>query len=353
MQLLPTPILADMADAFGLMDTFHENLADICYDLNETLILFAFTFAFAGLLLHAYKASLSGSWEGIMGHLLTTGLVAAIIPFFPQWLVEDIRPALSDTLLAELNLDPVGLFENFGDSFGDLDIDTDPSGLIGLFIDPLAIIDYIANIVAAFCMIFIGLVCYVIFFFAYQVQICALYVGAAVSPIFFGMFLFDETRKTGTTYFIGLIAICFWPLGWGLGLMLADFLLQTGIDIIILLAATLRLGAIGLVIETVAIFCLVIAVAMWIMFVLFKAPALIQAAITSGAQIGTAFAGQAVSAAMGGASAGVAVSSSVAGMVPIVGSSASSAISGAGGMATNVGNQIGGIGGGGGGGGGE
>jgi len=258
--------------------------------------------------------------------------------------------ALSDDLLNSLDLDPIGLFENFGDSFGDLDVDTDPSSLAGLIIDPLAVIDYIANIIAAFCMIVIGLICYVVFFFAYQVQIMAIYVGAAASPIFFGMFLFDQTQKTATSYFTTLIAVCFWPLGWGIGLMLAQALLTIGIDVVTLMCATLNIIGFGVAVEAIAIFVLVVAVAIWIMFVLFKAPGLITAAITSGAQIGTAFAGQAVSAAMGGVSAGGAVASSVAGMVPGVGSTASSAISGATGAVTGVGNQIGGLAGGGGGG---
>lgn len=346
MSFLPTPILADMADAFGLMEPFHDDLANICVDVHEVLQLIAFVFAFAGLLLQVYKGIKGGTLEGMFGHIIATGLTVLVMVRFPEWLVNDIRVALSDDLLAALNLDPIGLFENFGDSFGDMEIDTDASGLMGLIVDPLAIIDYIANIIAAFCMIFIGLLCYIIFFFAYQVQIFALYVGAAISPIFFGMFLFEDTRKTGVSYFIGLIGVCFWPLGWGLGLMLADFLLQVGIDVIILLSSTLVLSlAFGIAIEAIAIFCLVIAVAIWIMFVLFKAPGLIQSAVVSGAQIGTAFAGQAVSSAMGGISAGGAVASSVVGMVP-GGSSASSAISSGTSMATGVGNQIGGIGGG-------
>lgn len=342
MSFLPIPILANMADAFGLMDPFYEDLADICVDVHEILQLIAFTFAFAGLLLHAYKGMKGGSLEGIFGHILATGLTVYIMVKFPEWLVNDIRVALSDDLLEALDLDPIGLFERFGDSFGDTDIDTDASGLMGLIVDPLAIIDYIANIIAAFCMIFIGLLCYIIFFFAYQVQIFALYVGAAISPIFFGMFLFEDTRKTGVSYFIGLVGICFWPLGWGLGLMLADFLLQIGIDVIILLSATLVLGALGVAIETIAIFCLIIAVATWIMFVLFKAPGLIQAAVVSGAQIGTAFAGQATSSAMGGIGAGGNMAGSMVSMVP-GGGTAGSMISGGTNAVTGIGSQIGGI----------
>ena len=106
--------------------------------------------------------------------MITMGLVCSIMPFFPEFLVVDVRTALSDDLLNSLGVDPIGLFENFGDSFGDMDIDTDPSALSALILDPLAVIDYIAGIIAAFCMIVIGLICYVVFFFAYQVQIRSL-----------------------------------------------------------------------------------------------------------------------------------------------------------------------------------
>jgi len=339
------PILADgqgFAGAFGLMDTFYTDLQNTCSDIFDALQIFAFLLAFLGLLMISVKGLMGSGFEGAFGQILTMGLVCSIMPFFPEFLVVDVRTALSDDLLNNLGVDPIGLFENFGDSFGDMDIDTDTSALTALIVDPLAIIDYIANIIAAFCMIVIGLICYVVFFFAYQVQIMALYIGAAASPIFFGMLLYEDTKGTAKEYFMGLLGICFWPLGWGIGLMLSDALLTIGIDIITMICATLNIAGFGVGIEVIAIFVLVVAVAIWIMFVIFKAPGLIQKAILSGAQIGTAFAGQAVSAAMGGVSAGGAVASSVVGMVP-GGSSASSAISGATGAVTGMGNQIGGL----------
>jgi len=309
----------------------------------DVLQLFTFTLAFLGLLLTAYKGMVGGSFDGAFTQIMYTGIVCVIMPFFPEWLVEEVRVALSDDLLEALEVDPLSLMENFGASFGDLDVDMDAGGLIGLFIDPLAIIDYIANIIAAFCMIIIGIICYFIFFFVYQVQILALYIGAAASPIFFGMFLLEEKRETAMSYFTGLIAICMWPLGWGIGLLLADFLLQVGIDITVVICATLNLAGFGLIIEAIAIFCIVIAVATWIMFVIFGAPKIIHKAIVSGTQIGLGFAGQATSAAMAGVGAGVSMASSAAGMVPVVGGAASSAISAGGGAVTGVGNSIGGM----------
>jgi len=338
---LPAPMLASFADAFGLMEPFYADLQETCQNIFDILQLFTFTFAFLGLIMAAYKGMMGGGFDGAFSSILYTGIVCTIMPFFPEWLIEEVRVALSDDLLSALEVDPIGLMENFGESFGELDIDTDPSPLEALFVGPMAIIDYIANIIAAFCMIIIGLFCYFIFFFAYQVQIMALYVGAAASPIFFGMFLFEEKRDTAVKYFTGLIAITMWPLGWGIGLLLADFLLETGIEITTLICATLKLAHLGLIVEVIAIFCIVIAVATWIMFVIFKAPGIIHKAVVNGTQIGLGFAGQAVGSAMAGAGAGVSAAAAVGGMVG--GSSVSSAISGAGGAVTGVGSSIGGM----------
>jgi len=130
MNLVPTPLLASMADAFDMMAPFFtDELQDICLEVNEILILFTFTLAFAGLLMETYKGIRGGSLEGIFGHLVVTGIVCVIMPFFPVWVVEDIRTTLSDDLLDGLDLDPIGLIERFGESFEELDIDTDPSAL--------------------------------------------------------------------------------------------------------------------------------------------------------------------------------------------------------------------------------
>lgn len=348
----PTLLAGIMADLQALVDPFYrDQLMDVCVQIFDALVIFAALFAFIGLISLAYKAIIGGSLEGVFGQIVTIGVVAVIMPFFPQWM-QDARIALGDSLLERFKLDPAGMLDSFGDSFGDLDMSTDSSSIFDLFglIDPMALIEYIAQIIANFCMILIGFVCYIFFFIGFQVQIAGIMVGSAVSPIFFGMLLYEETRKTAITYFTGLIAVCFWPLGWGIGLLLADFLLTIGIEVCILIGGVLRLGVIGVVIETIAIFIVVLMVFMWMMFVLFKAPGIVQSSLLSGSQLGMAFAGAAVSSATGAVSAGIGVAGSVGGMMPgkagemskSIGGAASGAVDGIGSAATSLGGGGGG-----------
>lgn len=342
----PTFLAGVMSDLQPLVDPFlNDQLAPICAQIFDALMIFAALFAFIGLLMISYKAIVGGTFEGILGQIVTMGIVVSIMPFFPQFML-DMHAALGDGLLEQFGVDPAGMLDSFGDSFGELDMAADSSGVMDLFglLDPFALIEYIAKIIANFCMIVIGFVCYIVFFIAFQVQIMAIMIGTAASPIFFGMFLWDMKKDTAITYFTGLVAICFWPLGWGIGLLLAEFLLTVGIEICIIIGGVLRLGAIGVVIEVIAIFIVVIMVFTWIMFVLFQAPKIVNKALMTGAQIGTAFAGSMISSATGAVSAGVGVAGAVGGMMPgKAGEAASGAAKAAGGAVSGIGSSLGGF----------
>jgi len=330
------------------MSSFYEEFQQITYDCYGALMPFALVLAFAGLLLHVYKGIMGGSLEGIFGHLVMTAVVASIMQFYGEWIF-DAQEVLGRDLVEALGMNPMGIIENFGNSFAEIDIDGggEPDFLDFLgFIDPMAIIEYIAGIIASFIMIIVGVITYVLIFLAYQVQIVALYMGCAASPIFMGMLLFDQTRESAIKYHVGMIAICFWPLGWALGLMFADGLLTAGVELIITIVtpAFAFSAALGLLTTVIATVILIVIVAGWIMFTVFKAPKVIQAALVSGAQIGMAFAGAAAGAVSGGVGAGVGVAGSVAGMMPgKAGEAASSAINTAGGVAKSMGDSAAGM----------
>jgi|JI6StandDraft_1071083.scaffolds.fasta_scaffold06599_5 hypothetical protein len=331
------------------MSSFYNEFRDITFTCYEALMPFVLVLAFAGLLLQVYKGMLGGSLEGMMGQILMTAVVATIMQFYGDWIFAT-QETIGRDLVADLGMDPMGIIENFGNSFADMDIDgggePDFLDMLG-FIDPMAIIEYLAGIIASFLMIFVGIITYVLIFLAYQVQLMALYAGCAASPIFMGMILFEQTRETAIKYHIGMIAICFWPLGWALGLLFADGLLTAGTELIMLIIGpAFAFGAAaGLLTTVIAAVVLVVIVAAWIMFTVFKAPKIVQAALVSGTQIGMAFAGAAAGAISGGIGAGVGVASSAAGMIPgKAGEAASSAIGSVGGVASSMGSSAGSMG---------
>ena len=330
------------------MSSFYNEFRDITFACYEALVPIALVLAFAGLLLQVYKGMMGGSLEGMMGQIIMTAVVATIMQFYGEWIF-DTQEVIGRDLVEDLGMNPMGIIENFGNSFADIDIEgggePDFLDILG-FIDPMAIIEYVAGIIASFIMIVVGVITYILIFLAYQVQLIALYMGCAASPIFMGMLLYDQTRETAIKYHIGMIAICFWPLGWALGLMFADGLLTAGTELIITIVtpAFAFSAALGLLTTVIATVILIVIVAAWIMFTVFKAPKVVQAALVSGTQIGMAFAGAAAGAVTGGIGAGVGVASSVAGMMPgKAGEAASSAISTAGGVASSMGGSASGM----------
>lgn len=323
----PLILAGVMADLQELVNPFYEGqLTDICVLVFDTLMPLTLGLAFIGLLAQVYKGIQGGNLEGMFGQILMTGVVASIMQLYPQWML-DCRVWLSDDLLEALKLDPKGLLDSFGDSFGDLDMSADSDSIFDLFglLDPLALIEYIAQIIANFCMLVIGFVCYIFFFLAYQLQIMGIMIGAAVSPLMFGMFLYDQTKGTAVKFFTSMFGICFWPLGWGLGLLLADFFLTVGIEICTVICLALHFAGFGIIVETIAIFLMIILVFMWIMFVLFKAPKLAQQLVMSGSQIGMAFASSALSTATGAVGTTISTAGSIASMAPVVGGAADKA----------------------------
>lgn len=331
-----------LPDTVNPMSNFYNEFSVLCYQTYEALYIFAVALAFAGLLMHVYKGTLGGDLSGMFGHLVVTGLVASIMPFYGEWIMA-AQETLGSELLEALGMDPGGIIDSFTDSFSDLDVGSEPDFLDFFgFIDPLKLIDYLAGIIASFCMIIVGIITYVLMFLAYQVQIIALYMGCAASPIFMGMLLFDQTRESAIKYHVGMIAICFWPLGWGLGLMFADALLTGGTELIITLCNP-AFGPFGVLTAAIALVILIVMVAGWIIFTVFKAPGVVQRALTTGAQIGMAFAGQAASSAAAGLGTATSMASSAAGMIPVVGGAASSAIGSVGSAGKSLGNQAAGM----------
>lgn len=285
---------------------FYEDLADVCTRCSEVLQLIAFVLIFAGLLMQVYKGIIGGDLSGMFRHILVSGIIIAIMPYYAEWMLA-AQSALGNDLLTALQVDPLSILINFGNSFAEAPFDTTsaPNIILGIF-DPLAWFEYFAQVIGLFLMACIAVVMYILFWCGFQIQVIAIYLGSAAAPIFLGMLTFEQTKDTGVKYHIGLLSICFWPLGWGIGMLFTEAMMTSGIGTAGILVAFI-LGPIGLIpfigwiiqLGGTIIFLLIIIV--WLIVVLFAAPKIVSKAITTGAQIG-----------MGLISAGASTASSVA-----------------------------------------
>lgn len=296
---------------------FYEELADVCSQCSDVLQLIAFVLMFAGLLLQVYKGMIGGDLSGMFRHILVTGIIVSIMPFYAEWMLA-AQSALGNDLLTALQVDPLSMLTKFGESFAEAPFDTAsaPDIILGIF-DPLAWFNYFMQVIGLFLMACLSIVMYALFWCGFQVQIIAIYLGSACAPIFLGMLVFEQTKDTAVKYHIGLLSICFWPLGWGLGMLFTQAMATEGIGAATAICALIfgpiqAIPFIGWIIEAAAIIIILIIIIVWLIVVLFAAPKIVSKAITTGANIGMGLVSAAGSTAMGVGSAGVQAASGAA-----------------------------------------
>jgi hypothetical protein len=269
------------------MSFFYDNLADVCARCSEVLQLLMFVLVFAGLLIQSYKGIIGGDLSGIVRHIIVSGLLVTIMPFYGPWMLST-QATLGNDLLVELGVDPISMLTNVGDSFASAPFDTGsaPEIVLGIF-NPLTWVEYYVKVVIAWMMALVAMIMYVFFWIGFQIQIIALYLGSAAGPLFLGMLVFEQTRDTAVKYHIGMIGICFWPLGWGLGMLFGIAVIESGPDLFdSILGPVAGVGQIATLLTMFTSSLPIILGILWMLVTLFVAPKVVSKAVTTGAQIG-------------------------------------------------------------------
>lgn len=327
-----TPIIAgivDWVEAGGNpLYFFYEQLADVCTRCSDVMQIIAFAILMAGLISQVYKGVFGGDISGIFKQILLTGLVVAVMRHYADWFLA-LQKLLGDDLLVALEVDPVGMLKNFGMSFAEAPFDTGsaPSIVFGI-LDPLTWFEYFAKVIGAYCMVGISIVMYICFFVGFQIQIVAIYLGCAAGPLFLAMLLFEPTRDSAVKYHVGMVGICFWPLGWGLGMLFGEAMMEAGLPLIYYICYFVAIyggligGTVFWVLGFLGMIIIIILVLAWFLVTLFGAPKVVQKAVTTGAQIG-------MSLVQGGLSTSTTIATSAATTAIQMGSGAAMAAGGA------------------------
>lgn len=327
---------------------FYTDLADVCSRCSDAIQPIAFVLIFASLLIHSYKCMMGSDLSGIIRHIVVSGVIISIMPFYAEWMLA-AQSALGSDLLTDLEVDPLSTLINFGESFADgpWDEPSAPDIILGV-LDPIEWASYFCQIIGMFFMIVISMVMYALFWCGFQIQIIALYLGSAVGPMFLAMLVFEQTRDTAVKYHIGMISICFWPLGWGIGMLFTEALMtgaipQASVVVTFIFGPLAAVPIVNQILAIGAVVIILLIIIVWLIVVLFAAPKIVSKAITTGAQIGMGLVSAGASTASGVATAGVQAASGAAMMAGGAALTASGVGSGAGiGMMTAGAGSMGG-----------
>ncbi len=292
------------------------NFRDQCVQLHTLLLPVATVLLVCGLIGEFQHAR---SARPVLRSIATTGVIVMAIAFYGDW--TDLAGDALKTVSEQMQANPERTAQRYLEVLVAKDVPSDRAGWFGL---PSG-----AQMVEAILWGFlslIGLGAQFTLWAAYLLQKFFVGLGYAFSPVFLGMLALRSTASIGVRSILGTVGILAWPLGWAAASIGTSNLIDLATEQGLIISTNVY----GL--QTILAGALIGA---WIVLTTLLAPVIIQSALSSGMQIGSALAGGAVTAGAAAASGGVTAAASIAsggaggvGMALAAGASAAGSLAG-------------------------
>lgn len=125
---------------------------------------------------------------------------------------------------------------------------------------------------------FFGRIAGALVWWAYLLQTVILFIGYGLSPIFIGFLAFQSLHEVGKRYFLNLVGVMLWPLGWGV----AGLVTQSMIDFMTDRSFLHAFPVVGSDAYSLQNLMGVAFLAIWLIFSTIAAPVILQKTIATG-----------------------------------------------------------------------
>jgi hypothetical protein len=261
------------------------NFVNQCVQLKQLLMPLAFLLLTAGLISAIYTGQKSGSTYARA--IVRTLILVMFLTFLISW-GNTITSVVDSTVKNTLQVDPTKIFDQYRAA---LDMqkanDNNQSWWEKVFSVRATIFE---SLISAFLWV-LGWIASVIVFYAYIFQKIILYMGYALSPIFIGFFAFSSLYDIGKRYFLNLVGVMLWPLGWGVAGLITQGLIDFMTDRSFLHTSGTMIGivpAIGGDAYTLQNFIGAALLGIWLIFSTIAAPVIIGKSLTGSFLAGAA-----------------------------------------------------------------
>jgi len=242
--------------------------------------------------------------------IVTTMMIVMSIALWGKW-TDQAKDAFK-TVVAKMDANPEQAAQRYVDILVSKEQPKENEGWFGL---PSAAQLYEAVLWGILTLI--GLLAQFLIWAAYIVQQFLMGLAYSFAPLFLGMLALRSTSNIGLRFIMGTVGILAWPLGWAAASIgtsnLIDVATEQGLVVVTNVYGLQTMLAAAVV-------------GGWIIITTLIAPVIIQSAISSGAQIGSALLGGAMTAGAAAVSAGVGGAAALA----TAGTGATGALAGAG-----------------------
>ena len=251
--------------------------------------------------------------------IISTMMIVMAIALWGEW-TDDAKDALK-TVVAKMDANPAQAAQRYVDILVSKEQPKEKEGWFGL---PSTAQLYEAVLWGVLTLI--GLVAQFLIWAAYIVQQFLVGLAYAFAPVFLGFLALRSTSLIGTRFIMGTVGILAWPLGWAAA--------SIGTSNLIDVATEQGLVVLGDVYGLQTMLAAAV-VGGWIIITTLIAPVIIQSAISSGSQVGSALLGGALTAGAAAVSAGTTTGAALAtggagaaGMLAGAGAAASGSLAG-------------------------
>jgi TrbL/VirB6 plasmid conjugal transfer protein len=197
------------------------NFVNQCVQLKQLLTPIAFLLLTAGLISSIVSGQKSG--DAYMRAVARTLVLVVVLTFLVSW-GNTITSAVDSTVKNVLKVDPTQIFTEYRDA---LDMQkSNESGNQSWWEKVFSIRATIFESLISGFLWLLGWIASGIVFFAYIIQKIILYMGYALAPIFVGFLAIRSLYDIGKRYFLNLVGVMLWPLGWGVAALITQGLID-------------------------------------------------------------------------------------------------------------------------------
>lgn len=253
------------------------NFVSQCVQLKQLLTPVAYVLLVAGLISSILTGPRSG--DAFMRAFTRTLVLVAVLTFLVSW-GNTVTSVVDSTVKNVLHVDPTKIYDQYQTA---LQMQKTGDNNLTWWQKVFSIgADIFESLISAFLWV-LGWIASAIVFYAYILQKVILYTGYALSPIFVGFFAFGSLYDIAKRYFLNLVGVMLWPLGWGVAGLITQGLIAFMTD-----QSFLHTGGLtGFSGYTFQNFIGAALLGIWLIFSTIAAPVIISKSISVGSLTGS------------------------------------------------------------------
>jgi hypothetical protein len=256
-------------------NTLFPNFTSRCVELQQMLIPIAYLLIVGGMISSTITGHRSGG--AFVRTFGRTIVFIVLMTFLVSW-GNSITAFVDSTVKDVLKVDPTKIYDDYQQALQmEKAADGERSWWEKVFEWRASLLEAILTGI----FFFFGWIAGALVWWAYLLQTVILFVGYGLAPLFIGFLAFQSLHELGKRYFLNLVGVMMWPLGWGVAGLVTQSMIDFMTDRTFLHAHPIVGGDLYSFQNLMGVAFL----AIWLIFSTIAAPVAIKNAIASGASV--------------------------------------------------------------------